>query len=390
MSDVPEELSVTEDGSFSFPMMDVLTGRGFVTGKSGAGKSNTASVLAEELLDASLPLLVVDVDGEYYGLKAQYELLHVGADDRCDLRVGPEHAERLAALALEEHVPVVLDVSGYLEEEAGREVVASVVRALFAREQTARTPFLLLVEEVHEFIPEGRGLDPAGEMLVRVAKRGRKRGLGLVGLSQRPAAVDKEFITQCDWLCFHRLTWQNDTKVVGSVLGSEYAREVETLADGEALVRADWADSVRRVQFRRKHTFDAGATPDLGDVSRPELRSIDESLVAELRGVDTDEPKTTAGTDDEELERLRERLAERDARIEELEARLRALDGDDERGKNGKPADSPGPAQQEADPVWEAGQLVSHALGSAWRGLTRPFRRGESTEPSEETDPSAE
>jgi len=389
MSDVPEALSVTEDGSFSFPVMDVLTGRGFVTGKSGAGKSNTASVLAEELLDAGLPLLVIDVDGEYYGLKARYELLHVGADERCDLRVGPEHAERLARLALEEHVPVVLDVSGYLEEDEGREVVASVVRALFAGEQTARTPFLLLVEEVHEFIPEGRGLDAAGEMLVRVAKRGRKRGLGLVGLSQRPAAVDKEFITQCDWLCFHRLTWQNDTKVVGAVLGSEYATEVETLADGEALVRADWADAVQRVRFRRKHTFDAGATPDLGDVSRPELRSIDESLVAELRGAE-EERETPAGVDDEELERLRERLAERDARIEELEARLRALDGGDESDESGEPAGSRGPAQQEADPVWEAGQLVSHALGSAWRGLTRPFRRRESTEPSEETDPSTE
>ncbi|MFC7226140.1 DUF853 family protein [Salinirubellus salinus] len=385
MSDVPETLSVTEDDSFAFPVTDVLTGRGFVTGKSGSGKSNTASVLAEELLAAGLPLLVVDVDGEYYGLKAQYELLHVGADERCDIRVGPEHADRLAALALEEHVPVVLDVSGFVEESAGREVVASVVRSLFARAQTARTPFLLLVEEIHEFVPEGRGLDPAGQILVRVAKRGRKRGLGLVGLSQRPAAVDKEFITQCDWLCFHRLTWQNDTKVVGSVLGSEYAKEVETLADGEALVRADWADAVQRVQFRRKRTFDAGATPDLGEVSRPEFRSVDEALVAELRGVDG-ETSDAADTDSAEVERLREQVAERDARIEELERRLRELDGD------ATPRDR-GPARQEDDPVWEAGQLVSHAVGSAWRGLTRPFRRrGEeqAADPPEDPDASAE
>jgi hypothetical protein len=384
MSDVHEQLSVTEDDSFSFPVMDVLTGRGFVTGKSGAGKSNTASVLAEELLEAGLPLLVIDVDGEYYGLKARYELLHVGADERCDLRVGPEHADRLARLALEEHVPVVLDVSGYLEADEGREVVASVVRALFARAQTARTPFLLLVEEVHEFVPESRGLDAAGEILVRVAKRGRKRGLGLVGLSQRPAAVDKEFITQCDWLCFHRLTWQNDTTVVGSVLGSEYASEVEGLAAGEALVRADWTDAVTRVQFRRKRTFDAGATPDLGDVSRPELRSVDESLVAELRGVEV-ETEAAAASHDEELERLREQVAARDARVEELEARLAELDSD------GGPPDR-GLAGQEADPVWEAGQLVSHALGSAWRGLTRPFRRqrAEPSEPPEDGDPSAE
>ena len=388
MSDVPEHLSVTDDGSFAFPVMDVLTGRGFVTGKSGSGKSNTASVLAEELLGAGLPLLVVDVDGEYYGLKERYELLHVGADERCDLQVGPEHAERLATLALEEGVPVVLDVSGFLDESEGREVVAAVVRALFAHEATARTPFLLLVEEIHEFVPESRGLDSAGEALVRVAKRGRKRGLGLVGLSQRPAAVDKEFITQCDWLCFHRLTWQNDTKVVGSILGGEYAKTVEELGDGEALVRADWADAIERVQFRRKRTFDAGATPDLGDVSRPEFRSIDESLVAELRGV---EPGTDpTATDDEELERLREQVAERDARIEELESKLRRLDDGSDGGTS---AERRGPAQQEADPVWEAGQLVSHALGSAWRGITGPFRRRrrkDQADPPEDPDASAE
>ena len=384
MSDVPEHLSVTEDDSFSVPVMDVLTGRGFVTGKSGSGKSNTASVLAEELLEAGLPLLVVDVDGEYYGLKERYELLHVGADERCDLRVGPEHADRLAHLALEEHVPVVLDVSGFLDESEGREVVAAVVRALFAHEATARTPFLLFVEEVHEFIPESRGLDDAGEILVRVAKRGRKRGLGLVGLSQRPAAVDKEFITQCDWLCFHRLTWQNDTKVVGSILGTEYAKTVEELADGEALVRADWADAVERVQFRRKHTFDAGATPDLGDVSRPEFRSVDEALVAELQGVEESATGDEPGTDSAELERLREQVAERDARIEELEARLRERDGDERTQARRDPADG------EDDPVWEAGQLVSHALGSAWRGLTRPFRREKRDETPEDADHSAE
>jgi hypothetical protein len=389
MSDVPDSLAVTNDGEFAFPVTDVLTGRGFVTGKSGSGKSNTAGVLAEELLEAGLPLLVVDVDGEYYGLKERCELLHVGADERCDLQVGPEHADRLAGLALEEGVPVVFDISGFLDESEGREVVAAVVKALFAREATARTPFLLLVEEIHEFVPESRGLDDAGEALVRVAKRGRKRGLGLVGLSQRPAAVDKEFITQCDWLCFHRLTWGNDTKVVGSILGGEYAKTVEELGDGEALVRADWADAVERVQFQRKRTFDAGATPDLGDVSRPEFRPIDESLVAELRVVDGDGPGETT-TDEEEVERLREQVAERDARIEELETRLQQLDG---RSDGDTPAERRGPAQQEADPVWEAGQLVSHALGSAWGGLTGPFRRRKETDspdPPEDPDASAE
>ena len=398
MSDGPD-LGVGEDG-YTIPATEVLSGRGFVTGKSGSGKSNTASVVAEELLDAGLPLLVIDTDGEYYGLKESYELLHVGGDDRCDARVGPGHADRLARLALEEHVPIVLDVSGYTEADEAREVVAAVVRALFAREREARTPFLLVAEEVHEYVPQQGKPDEAGEALLRVAKRGRKRGLGLLGVSQRPAAVDKEFVTQCDWLVFHRLTWENDTRVVGSILGEGAADQVTDLDAGEALVRADWTETVERIRFRRKRTFDAGATPSLDGVERPELRSVDSDLVAELGdppGTDGDGAGRADGT---EVADLRAELAAKDERIAELEARVAELDGrsnggsgtsstratDGGRTRTAERDDRAAPP--EGDPAWEAGALVAYLLGSTWRRLVGGVRWLAGT-PTGEPDPGA-
>ncbi len=80
-----EEPGTTVD----LPVVDILTGRGFVTGKSGSGKSNTASVIIENLLSANFPVLIVDTDGEYYGLKQEFEMLHVGGDDECDIQVSP-------------------------------------------------------------------------------------------------------------------------------------------------------------------------------------------------------------------------------------------------------------------------------------------------------------
>jgi hypothetical protein len=294
MSETPDEITLSADG-FAMPTVEVLTGRGFITGKSGSGKSNTASVVAEELLDAGAPLLLVDTDGEYYGLKEQYELLHVGGEDRCDLQVDASHADRLAKVALDRRVPVILDTSGFDDPDEGRELVGAVVERLFAREKDARTPFLLVVEEAHEFVPQQGGLDDVGETLVRVAKRGRKRGLGMCALSQRPASVSKDYITQCDWLVWHRLTWENDTAVVSRILGDDAADDVQDLADGEAIVQTDWDGEVRRVRFRRKRTFDAGATPDLEDIERPELKSVDDDLLAELRG-DGGEPEDDAET----------------------------------------------------------------------------------------------
>jgi predicted nucleic acid-binding Zn finger protein len=301
----------------SLPVVELLTGRGFITGKSGSGKSNSASVIAEKLLDSGFGLFIVDIDGEYYGLKEEYEILHVGADEECDIQVGEDHAEKLASLALEQNVPIILDVSSFLDESEAEAVLTSVARHLFAKAKKQKQPFLLLVEEVHEYIPEGGSVGECGKMLIKIGKRGRKHGLGVVGISQRPADVKKDFITQCDWLLWHRLTWDNDTSVVRRVLDGEYATAVEDLDDGEGFLVTDWSESVRRVQFHRKQTFDAGATPGLEDVERPDLKSVSGDLVAELEQISEEEQARET-----RIEELREELDRKNSRIAELEAEL--------------------------------------------------------------------
>lgn len=305
------------DAGDEIPVVELLTGRGVILGKSGSGKSNTASVVTEELLNKGFPVLIVDVDGEYFGLKEKYEILHLGADEECDLQVGPEHAEKIAELSLEKNIPIILDVSGYLHEEKQKEIIKEVGRHLFAKEKKLRKPFLMVVEEVHEYIPES-GLDEAGQMLVKIAKRGRKHGLGLCGISQRPADVKKDFITQCDWLVWHRLTWENDTKVVRRVLGSKYDNQIQNLSDGEAFLMTDWDDEIRRVRFRRKETFDAGATPTLEGVERPDLKSVNEDLLSELQDI-TEKKKSQRS----ELERLRSEVEEKENEIQDLREELK-------------------------------------------------------------------
>ncbi len=301
----------------SLPVVELLTGRGFVTGKSGSGKSNSASVIAEKLLDNEFGLLIVDIDGEYYGLKEEYEILHVGGDEECDIQVTTEHSEKIASLALEQNVPIILDVSSYLDESEAEELLTAVARSLFAKAKKQKQPFLLLVEEVHEYIPERGSVGECGKMLIKIGKRGRKHGLGICGISQRPADVKKDFITQCDWLLWHRLTWNNDTKVVQRILDGEYADAVEDLNDGEGFLMTDWSERVRRVQFHRKKTFDAGATPGLDDFERPELKSVSDDLVSELTEISEEEAERES-----RIEELREELDKKNSRIAELETEL--------------------------------------------------------------------
>lgn len=245
-------------GEITLPLADIVTGRGFMTGKSGSGKSNSMGVVVEELLDRGIPVCIIDTEGEYIGLKDQYTILHAGAHESCDVTVSPRDASAIADILLERHIPVILDTSEYLEEVMN-ELVVSVVRHLFKRQKTLQHPMLLVVEECHEFIPQ-RGGEEVKEMFITIAKRGRKRGLGLCGLSQRPASVDKDFITQCDWNVWHRLTWPNDVAVASEVLG-DHAATVEDLDVGESLVWADWTDACQRVQWRQKRTRDYGSAP---------------------------------------------------------------------------------------------------------------------------------
>ncbi|WP_136715293.1 ATP-binding protein [Halorientalis salina] len=316
LSDGPP-LGEQPDQSIDLPVVEILTGRGFVTGKSGSGKSNSASVVAEKLLDSGFGILIVDIDGEYYGLKEEYEILHVGGDDECDIQVTVEHAGKIASLALEQNVPIILDVSSFLDEDEAEELLTEVSKQLFAKEKKLKQPFLMLVEECHEWIPEKGSVGEVGKMLIKIGKRGRKHGLGIVGISQRPADVKKDFITQCDWLVWHRLTWNNDTKVVSRILDSAYSDAVEDLNDGEAFMMTDWSESVRRVQFHRKKTFDAGATPGLEDVDRPDLKSVNSDLVSELQEISEEKQQT-----EDRIAELREELDKKNSRIAELETEL--------------------------------------------------------------------
>ena len=284
MADEQGQWLVPTEGARTLPAIEILTGRGFVTGKSGSGKSNTGSVIAEGLLENNYNLLVVDPEGEYYGLKERFEILHVGNDDLCDVQVSPGHAEQLADIALEQNMPIILDVSDYLDGDEASELIANVVRALFTKEKDARKPFLLVIEEMQEYLPQQGATDELSELLERVAKRGRKRGLGMLGMSQRPSSVDKDFITQCDWMVWHRLTWQNDVDVVRKVLGSDVADQVEDLDTGEGFLMTDWDESVEKVRFKRKDTHDAGATPGLESYERPDLKSVSEDLLREIQG----------------------------------------------------------------------------------------------------------
>ncbi len=120
-------------------------------------------------------------------------------------------------------------------------IVYKLAKDLFElRKVNTVPPFFLVVEEAHNFCPERSfGETTSSKILRTIASEGRKFGLGLCVISQRPARVDKSVLSQCTTQIILKVTNPNDLKAVSSSvegLTAESEAEIQNLPVGTALV----------------------------------------------------------------------------------------------------------------------------------------------------------
>ncbi len=124
-----------------------------------------------------------------------------------------------------EHSLKIIDLSGVPNEIAGI-CSAVIARTLFSfkvwekSEERENNPLLLVCEEAHRYVPN-RGeaqYEAAQDAIKRIAKEGRKYGLGLFLISQRPSEVESTVLSQCNSWIVLRLTNDADREQVKSIL----------------------------------------------------------------------------------------------------------------------------------------------------------------------------
>ncbi len=300
-----------------------------VLGITGSGKTNTAAVLIEELLSSGLPLTIVDIEGEYWGLKERFEILVAGRSDHSELNVGSENAAQLAEISVKRGISVILDLSDFIQEEA-YEFLVQYFTSLWTACSSAKQPYQIVLEEAHEFVPQGIST-PLKQILTRIALRGRKRGLGIILISQRSAKVEKDVLTQTSLLFLHKVVHPTDLKVYKDLIplpANQVEDVVRRLQPGEAIVLYDQHANVIRLRLR--NTFHAGSTPMLGPAIQPKLRKIDEKLLKELRALTTSKNLVASEKDEHvklasRVRELEELLAVKDAEIERLQRQVELL-----------------------------------------------------------------
>ncbi len=85
----------------------------------------------------------------------------------------------------------------------------------YLRKRGEVSPFLMLIEEAHNFIPERNiGKAASSNTLMSIASEGRKFGLGLIVVSQRPARIDNNILSQCNTQVILRVTNPSDLNAI--------------------------------------------------------------------------------------------------------------------------------------------------------------------------------
>ena len=154
----------------------------------------------------------------------------------------------------------ILDISGLPNEVAGP-LAGMLARLMFqyklyqTSEERKKDPILLVCEEAHRYVPDRGEAEYATAQIAirRIAREGRKYGLGLMLVSQRPADVESTVISQCGTWLVLRLTNHADQQHVSRFLPdglSGMTNALPNLAQQEAIFVGEGASLPARVRIR--------------------------------------------------------------------------------------------------------------------------------------------
>ncbi len=151
--------------------------------------------------------------------------------------------------------------------------------AMWSKRHTGATPILLVCEEAHRYVPNA-ALDTktqsARKSLERIAKEGRKYGVSLGLVSQRPSDLSEAVLSQCGTIISMRLNNGRDQQFVKESMpdgAEDFLSSLPTLQNRECIVAGEGAICPMRVEldFLDEHKRPASDDPNFGHAWRQDI-----------------------------------------------------------------------------------------------------------------------
>lgn len=277
---------------------DLVTKTVGILAQRRKGKTYTAAVIAEELVDAGIPFVVLDPTGAWWGLRSSADGTKPGlpvtilGGHHGDVPLERTAGKLVAELVVDRPGWYVLDLSLFESKEADRQFATDFAERLYRRkgQEGGDSALHLFVDEADLFVPQqspsgDKRMVGAFETLVR---RGGIRGIGTTLISQRAAVVNKNVLEMLDMLVVLRTVGPNDRKAIDGYIEAfatpedrkEVMASLASLDIGEAWVYEPGEDLLARVHVRTRRTFNSSATPKAGEVRAEPQRLADVDLDA--------------------------------------------------------------------------------------------------------------
>jgi DNA helicase HerA-like ATPase len=185
--------------------------------------------------------------------------------DRWSIWPGPA-GDSLAAELEDPTGPRCLVVDlGSLDTREEQAVTAGAVLERLWRRRATREPIVIVIDEAHNVCPAEPGdriTALATEDAIRIAGEGRKFGLYLIVVTQRPQKVHENVLSQCDNLVLMRMNSTADLSHVGrlfSFVPAGLIQRATTFRQGEALVAGKITSHPALIRFGTRITHEGGA-----------------------------------------------------------------------------------------------------------------------------------
>ncbi len=230
-------------GTVPIDLESLLETRLLVQANSGGGKSYCLRRLLEQTA-TGVQQIVIDPEGEFATLREKFDYI-ICAPQGADAVATPATAAALARAVWESGTSAIVDIYELKAHERTL-FVRRFCEALVNAPKKIWHPTLVVIDEVHMFAPQV-GSAESGPAVIDLATRGRKRGLALVGATQRLSKLHKDVAAELLNKIIGRTGLDVDVQRAADELGMSRASATEELrnlepgeffAFGPALTRA--------------------------------------------------------------------------------------------------------------------------------------------------------
>lgn len=152
---------------------------------------------------------------------------------------------------------------------------------------------LVVCEEAHRYVPAdpNLGFIPTRHAIARIAKEGRKYGVSLGIITQRPGELDQTILSQCSTLFAMRLANEKDKEIIRSAIPNSSASVtnfISSIGNGEAIAFGEAIAVPMRMRFERVHESVLPKAAGIAEVANrdEEAETVDlRAVVTRMRSV---------------------------------------------------------------------------------------------------------